>query len=110
MLLHGGPVPFTAINRLADLILEATAAGRCHALCCGRLHSSFALVPLLLVLVVAASFLGRDVEALDRTLESLEVLAPSAVADVIRDMILDVESELDGRQGLLIGLGVLLLL
>lgn len=71
-------------------------------------NSFFALVPLLLVLVVAASFLGRDIAALDRTLDSLEVLAPSAVTDVIRDMILDVERELDGQQALLIALGVLL--
>lgn len=93
------PISFWKRLRRADVPLYAAAVA---------FNSFFALVPLLLVLVVAASFLGRNVGALDRTLESVEVFAPAAVTDVIRDMILDVESELDGRQGILIGLGVLL--
>ncbi len=93
------PISFWKRLRRADVPLYAAAVA---------FNSFFALVPLLLVLVVAASFLGRDIAALDRTLESLEVLAPSAVTDVIRDMILDVERELDGRQAVLIVLGVLL--
>ena len=93
------PISFWKRLRRADVPLYAAAVA---------FNSFFALVPLLLVLVVAASFLGRDVGALDRTLESVELFAPAAVTDVIRDMILDVEAQLDGRQGILIALGVLL--
>ncbi len=70
-------------------------------------NSFFALVPLLLVAVAAASFLGRDVASLNRTLESVELFAPPAVTDVIRDIILDVEAQLDGRQALLVAIGVI---
>ncbi len=93
------PISFWKRLRRADVPLYAAAVA---------FNSFFALVPLVLVLVVAASFLGRDVGALDRTLESVELFAPAAVTDVIRDMILDVQSQLDGRQGVLIGFGVLL--
>lgn len=93
------PISFWRRLRRADVPLYAAAVA---------FNSFFALVPLVLVLVVAASFLGRDVGALDRTLESVELFAPAAVTDVIRDMILDVQSQLDGRQGVLIGFGVLL--
>jgi membrane protein len=70
-------------------------------------NSFFALVPLLLVAVAAASFLGRDLDALDRTMDSVELFAPVAVTDVIRDVIIDVESRLDGRQTLLVVVGAL---
>lgn len=70
-------------------------------------NTFFALVPLLLVAVAAASFLGRDVASLNRTLESVELFAPPAVTDVIRDIILDVEAQLDGRQALLVAIGVI---
>jgi membrane protein len=93
------PISFWKRLRRADVPLYAAAVA---------FNSFFALVPLVLVLVVAASFLGRDVGALDRTLDSVALFAPAAVTDVIRDMILDVQSQLDGRQGVLIGLGVLL--
>lgn len=93
------PISFWKRLRRADVFLYAAAVA---------FNSFFALVPLLLVLVVAASFLGRDVGSLDRTLESVELFAPAAVTEVIRDMILDVESQLDGRQSVLIALGVLL--
>lgn len=93
------PISFWKRLRRADVPLYAAAVA---------FNSFFALVPLVLVLVVAASFLGRDVAALDRTLDSVELFAPAAVTDVIRDMILDVQSQLDGRQGVLIALGVLL--
>lgn len=70
-------------------------------------NSFFALVPLLLVAVASASFLGRDLEALDSTLESVELFAPVAVTEVIRDVIVDVDEQLDGRQTLLVVIGVL---
>ena len=79
--------------------------------CCmpllGRSTASFALVPLLLVAVAAASLLGRDVDSLDRTLESVELFAPEAVSQVIRDVIIDVEARLDGRQATFVAIGVL---
>ncbi|MCP4221984.1 MAG: hypothetical protein GY773_01405, partial [Actinomycetia bacterium] len=52
-----------------------------------------------------ASFLGRDLDALDSTLESVELFAPAAVTDVIRDVIIDVDEQLDGRQTLLVVVG-----
>jgi membrane protein len=70
-------------------------------------NSFFALVPLLLVAVASASFLGRDLDALDSTLESVELFAPAAVTDVIRDVIIDVDEQLDGRQSLLVLIGVI---
>jgi membrane protein len=70
-------------------------------------NSFFALVPLMLVAVAAASFLGRDLASLDRTLESVELFAPVAVTDVIREVIIDVQQQLDGRQGVLVVVGVL---
>ncbi|NNL12622.1 MAG: YihY/virulence factor BrkB family protein, partial [Acidimicrobiia bacterium] len=82
----------------ADVMLYAAAVA---------FNSFFALVPLLLVAVAAASFLGRDLDALDRTMDSVELFAPVAVTDVIRDVIIDVESRLDGRQTLLVVVGVL---
>ena len=70
-------------------------------------NSFFALVPLLLIAVAAASFLGRDLAALDSTLESVELFAPAAVTEVIRDVIIDVDEQLDGRQTVLVVIGVL---
>jgi membrane protein len=70
-------------------------------------NSFFALVPLLLIAVAAASFLGRDLAALDSTLESVELFAPAAVTEVIRDIIIDVDEQLAGRQTLLVVIGVL---
>ncbi len=70
-------------------------------------NSFFAMVPLLLIAVAAASFLGRDLDSLDSTLESVELFAPAAVTDVIRDIIIDVDQQLNGRQTLLVVIGVL---
>lgn len=92
------PIAFWKRLRRADVMLYAAAVA---------FNSFFALVPLLLVVVAAASFLGRDVESLDRTLESVELFAPEAVSEVIRDVILDVEEQLDGRQTILVVVGVL---
>ena len=92
------PVAFWNRLRRADVMLYAAAVA---------FNSFFALVPLLLVAVAAASFLGRDVDALDRTLDSVELFAPAAVTDVIRDVIIDVEEQLDGRQTVLVVVGVL---
>ena len=91
------PVAFWKRLRRADVMLYAAAVA---------FNSFFALVPLLLVAVAAASLLGRDVDALDRTLESVEIFAPAAVTDVIRDIIVDVDAQLDGRQNLLVVIGV----
>lgn len=84
--------------RRADVPLYAAAVA---------FNSFFALVPLLLVAVASASLLGRDAASLDRTLESVELFAPQAVTDVIRDVIVDVEEQLDGRQPILVAIGVL---
>ena len=70
-------------------------------------NSFFALVPHSLEAVAAATLLGRDLDALDRTMDSVELFAPAAVTDVIRDVIIDVESRLDGRQTLLVVVGAL---
>ncbi len=90
------PVAFWRRLRHADVMLYAAAVA---------FNSFFALVPLMLVAVAAASFLGRNLDALDRTLESVELFAPAAVTDVIREVIIDVESELDGRQTALVIVG-----
>ena len=92
------PVAFWQRLRRADVMLYAAAVA---------FNSFFALVPLMLVAVAAASFLGRNLDALDRTLESVELFAPAAVTDVIRDVIIDVENQLDGRQTALVIIGAL---
>ena len=92
------PVAFWQRLRRADVMLYAAAVA---------FNSFFALVPLMLVAVAAASFLGRNLDALDRTLESVELFAPAAVTDVIRDVIIDVENQLDGRQSALVIVGAL---
>jgi membrane protein len=92
------PVAFWRRLARADVMLYAAAVA---------FNSFFALVPLMLVAVASASFLGRDLDALDRTLESVELFAPEAVAEVIRDVIIDVQNQLDGRQTVLVVIGVL---
>ena len=92
------PVAFWRRLGRADVLLYAAAVA---------FNSFFALVPLMLVAVASASFLGRDLDALDRTLESVELFAPVAVTDVIREVIIDVQNQLDGRQTILVIIGVI---
>lgn len=68
----------------------------------------FALVPGLASGLAAASFLGRDAEAIDRTEEFLEAVAPGEVATFISNGVLpDVADAVHENQGLFILLSTL---
>lgn len=73
-------------------------------------NAFFALVPSAFAFVTAASFIGRDGQAIRRFEEVLASVVPPSVADFIADLLAEVAAVAEGQQGIIIGASVLIAL
>ena len=62
-------------------------------------NAFFAIVPMAVAFLTAASFIGEDEEALRRTEEALDEFVPTDVAQFISDLLVDAAAVVGGQRG-----------